>query len=126
MNIDEVKALEVALVHASETGLALDSPLWIDINGRTWEVGTVNEPVVRIDSQTGKVLSAIDFLDPVMAFSLAKEYAVSNSLPWNPGFSLTCEPEYWNIGSCQSQLGGQTNIFVSHGGKIVKHNVNPK
>jgi hypothetical protein len=36
MNIDEVKALDVALVHASETGLALDSPLWIDINGRTW------------------------------------------------------------------------------------------
>jgi hypothetical protein len=126
MKIDEIKALENALAYARKSGVSLDPPLWIDFSGGAWEIGTVNEPVVRIDSETGKVLSVSDYLDPVKAFSLAKKYAARNSLPWGPGFSLNLETEYWNIGSCQSQLGGQANIFVTHSGGIVEHNVNPK
>ncbi len=126
MNIDEIEALKIALEQAGNQNSALISEIWIELNNETWEVGSMPERVIRIDSDSGKVLSNSNFLNAIEAFTIAKEYAAANFLNWRPGFSLALDDKCWNVSSCQSQLGGQVYIHVAHNGEVIKHFVNPK
>ncbi|MCG7940576.1 MAG: hypothetical protein N0C88_17245 [Candidatus Thiodiazotropha lotti] len=126
MKTNEVEALTKSIEHLAARKSALNPPIWIELVKGIWEIGSANEPVVRIDSESGEVYSDTQCLSPVDALSVARTYAVSNNLSWKPGFTLSVELGCWNVGACQSQLGGQLNIYVSHEGEVIKHRVNPK
>ena len=126
MKINEVEALAKSIEYLSSKNKGLVPPIWIELVESNWEIGSANEAIVRINSESGEVLSKLECLSPVDALLIAKSYAADNNLKWKPGFALSIESEYWNVGACQSQLGGQVYIHVSHEGKVIKHFVNPK
>ena len=126
MKINEVEALSKSIDYLNSKSAKLHPPIWIELVESNWEIGSANEPVIRINSESGEVLSDSKFLSPIDALVIAKSYAEANNLKWKPGYVLSLESEFWNVGACQSQLGGQVHIHVSHKGNVVKHFVNPK
>jgi len=125
MAIDEIKALEIALATSRAQGREWRSPFAIWEENGAWEVESEPRQRVRID-QSGELIAEPVSLAPVAAFSLAREYAVAHSLGWKPTFTLRLEAEHWEVGSCQSQWGGNVQIYVSHGGVVIRHHLNPK
>jgi hypothetical protein len=125
MNVDDLRALEIA-VSAVEPGTAPQATrYWLDFEDGYWEVGSAyEERVVWIDANIGQSVS--NFLSPVRALAAAKLYAQANSLGWKPSFTLQLKRDCWIVGSCQSQFGGQTYVHVSHDGNVNRHWVNPK
>jgi hypothetical protein len=124
--VDEIRAFELATEAARARGWPWRPLYWINLEDEAWEVTAASDDVIRIHAATGDVLPAIPSLDPVQALSVAREFALAHALNWKPAFSLTLERAHWDVGSCQSQLGGQVSIRVSHEGIVVGHDVNPK
>ena len=125
MAIDEIEAFKVARDAAQDRGWPWRPRYWISLEKGEWEVRAESESVFRINS-VGELVPEIIPLDPVIAMAIAREYAAGQSLKWKPAFMLSLEPGHWEIGACQSQLGGQVSIFVSHQGDVISHDVNPK
>lgn len=123
MNIDETRALEIAVSATGNDKPPHAARYWLDLENGYWEVGST-ERVAWIGAANGQLLS--DFSRPVNAFAAAKLYAQANSLGWKPTFTLELKLDCWIVGSCQSQFGGQTYIYVSHQGSVIRHSVNPK
>lgn len=123
MNIDEVRALEIAVAAVGADKVSQAAEYWLDLEDGYWQVGST-ERVVWINAGSGKFVG--DFLSPVSALAAARLYVQANSLSWKPTFTLSLKPDYWIVGSCQSQFGGQTYIYVSHDGSVTRHAVNPK
>lgn len=124
--VDEIRAFELATQAARTRGWPWRPLYWIAFEDGAWEVTAASEDIIRIDAATGDVLPAVPALDPVRALSVAREFARTHALTWKPAFMLELERSHWVVGSCQSQLGGQVRILVSHDGRVVKHDVNPK
>jgi hypothetical protein len=124
--VDEIRAFELATEAARTRGWPWRPLYWISLEDGAWQVTAASDDIVRIDAATGDVLPAVASLDPVQAFSVAREFARAHALNWIPAFSLRLERAHWDVGSCQSQLGGQVSIRVSHEGKVVGHDVNRK
>lgn len=123
MNVDEVRALEIAVsaVRADKSPQA--GEYWLDLEDGYWQIGSTDR-VAWINAESGQLVSG--FLSPLSAFAAAKRYAQDNSLGWKPAFTLSLKPDYWVVGSCQGQFGGQTHIYVCHDGSVSRHSVNPK
>ena len=111
---------------ARERGLAWRPPYAIDLEDGVWEVHAGNDAVIRIDPASGKISLLDEVIDPLVAFAIAREFALQNGLRWKPSFTLLLSNAEWNIGSCQSQFGGQVHIYVDHRGTVVRHWLNPK
>jgi hypothetical protein len=126
MDIDEFKAFEIATTAAHDRGWPWRPPYWISIDDGEWQVHAESECIVRISVTTGEVASQVGSVNPLIAMAAAKAYALKNGLPWKPAFSLYLTVEGWDVGACQSQLGGQMNIYVSHQGEVIRHRINPK
>jgi hypothetical protein len=126
IEIDEFEAFKIASLAARDRGWQWRPPYWISIDDGEWKVHAESECVVRIIAQTGLLVPAIGGVDPLVAMAAAKEYALKNGLHWKPAFSLYLTVEGWSVGSCQSQLGCQTTIYVSHQGEVIRHQINPK
>lgn len=126
MTTDEIKAFEIATTAARERGWAWRPRFFIALEDGEWQVHAESESVIRIDQASGALLAESSYLSPVLALTRAKEYALANSLNWKPAFSLSVDAEGWDVGSCQSQLGGQTNIVICHNGEVLRHRVNLK
>lgn len=126
MHADEIEALRIAGAAAQTRGWPWRPPYWIDLEDGEWRVQAENECVIRISEATGRITPEIVPLDPSIAISAAKDYARSRGLGWKPSFTMRLESDCWEVGSCQHQLGGQTHIYVSHQGVVLRHWVNPK
>lgn len=106
MAIDEIEAFKIARDAAQERGWPWRPGYWISFEKGEWEVRAESESVFRI-SATGELIPETVPLDPVIAMSIAREYAAGQSLKWKPAFMLSLEPGHWTVGACQSQFGGQ-------------------
>jgi hypothetical protein len=126
MVTDEIEAFRIACISARDRGWPWQPPYWLELNNGEWQIQAECERIIRVSQTNGNVIPEVASLDPIAAMSVARTYALENSLPWRPGFSLTLSPEHWVIGACQSQFGGQTSIYVNHRGEAVRHWVNPK
>jgi hypothetical protein len=123
MIVDELQALEIAISTLTANRSSQPAQYSIDFEDGYWQVGATDS-VAWINAGSGRLIG--DFLSPLRALAAAKLYAQANSLKWTPSFTLELKPECWIVGSCQSQLGGQTYIYLSHDGNVTKHSVNPK
>jgi hypothetical protein len=126
MNIDEFEAFRIARITAHDRGWQWRPPFWISFDEGEWQVHAESECVVRLSAQTGDLVPQTGVVDPLIAMAAAKEYALKNDLSWKPAFSLCLSAEGWDVGACQSQFGGQTNIYVSHHCEVIRHQINPK
>jgi hypothetical protein len=125
MEINELSAFELGIKEEQKAATKFAAHYSLDLENGYWELNAhYNDHVLWINAESGRILS--DFLDPIKAFSLAKDYAASNSLNWKPSFTLELQRECWVVGVLKGQLGGQTYIYVSHAGNVLKHWVNPK
>lgn len=125
-NVDELHAFRLARVTAHERGWPWRPPYFINLDEGEWQVHAENEYIIRIDAQRGELVPEPGQLDPLLALTHAKSYALDQGLGWKPAFSLDLHPEGWEVGACQSRFGGQTHIYVSHQGDIIRHHVNSK
>lgn len=123
MNADDVRALEIAVSSVGPDKVPQAAEYWLDLENGYWEVGSTGR-VAWISAASGQLVS--DFLSPVSAFTAAKLYAQANSLGWKPAFTLALKADHWIVGSCQSQFGGQTYIYVAHDGRVTRHSINSK
>ena len=126
MAIDEIEALKAALDVTPANKWPLRPAFWISLDAGEWHVHIEHECLIRIDQAGGQIVREPSWLDPPTAMSIARAYATEHSLTWKPSFSLQLESDHWIVGSCQSQLGGQTSIKVSHQGLVLSHFVNPR
>ena len=127
MNIDELDAFKTATIYARQQGWQWRPRYWISLEGDEWQVHSESEMIVRISARSGLPISDdVEQLDPLIAIRVAREYAMKTSLPWKPAFSLVLTADGWDVGSCQSQFGGQTHIYVDHHGEVTGHHFNPK
>ena len=127
--IDEIEAFRLATVTATERRLPWRPPYWIDFSDDQWSVEAEGREAIRIDATSGKALSpepTCGALDPIQALAIARDFAVKNGLRWQPSFALQLTSTHWTVGACQSQLGGQTTIEVSHEGFVTGNWINPK
>jgi hypothetical protein len=123
MNVDEVQALEIAISALTADKSSQPAQYWIDLEDGYWQVGATDR-VAWINAGSGQLVG--NLLSPLRALAAAKLYAQANSLGWKPSFTLELKPECWIVGSCRSQLGGQTYVYVSHDGNVARHSVNHK
>jgi hypothetical protein len=123
MSVDEIRALEAAVSAVDDDKASPAAEYWLNLEDGYWEVGSTDR-VAWVRADSGDLVS--NFLSPVSALAAAKFYAHTNSLGWKPTFTLRLKPDHWIVGSCQSQFGGQTYIYVSHDGSVTRHSVNPK
>jgi hypothetical protein len=123
MSVDEIGALELAVSAVGDNNASPPAEYWLNLEDGYWEVGSTDR-VAWVSADSGNLVR--NFLSPVRALAAAKSYAHTNSLGWKPTFTLRLKPEHWIVGSCQSQFGGQTYIYVSHDGSVTRHSVNPK
>jgi hypothetical protein len=98
---------------------------YISERGDSWHMeATGQENILMIDQESGDVFDPFDrALDPVEAFRVARDYAVANALTWKSPFSLSLNNCGWRIGVCESGLGGQIWIDVSHEGAVTRREV---
>ena len=125
-NFDELHAFQLAGSTASKRGWPWRPPYWIHASDGEWQVHAESECIIRIDAHRGELIPDLEPLDPLLALTHAKNYALDRGLCWKPDFFLQLHAEGWEIGSCQSQFGGQTTIHVSHQGHVIRHRVNAK
>ena len=124
MAVDELQAFQIARQEAQQRHRPWGPGFYIVLENGIWQVFAEVERNTFIDAETGQVIS--DFLDPFDAFSIARNYAKEHKLHWRPMFSLQLHPRHWEVGACQSQLGGQLSIDISHSRDVLRHSVNPK
>lgn len=126
MQMDEIEAFRLATASARAEGWPWRAPYWIDLVDGEWEIQAEGAYVIRVNSTTGKVVESSAILDPALALARAKRHAQESGLQWKPGFSLQLDRTCWHVGACQSQLGGQVSIQISHEGDVAGTYVNPK
>ena len=127
--IDEIEAFKIATATAAERRWPWLPPYWLDLIGDQWSVRSEGELDVRVDAGSGAVLlteAPVASLDPVRAFTMARDFAFRNGQSWKPGFALELTPTHWIVGARQSQFGGQLAVNVSHSGSVTAISVNPK
>ena len=126
MTSDEIEVFKTACRTARERAWAWRPPFFIELDDDEWQVQAESESIIRIHDSTGAVVDCEMQLDPVQALTIARDYAKQNNLPWRPAFTLMVNSEGWAVGCNQSRFGGQTDIYVSHRGEVLRHRVNPK
>ena len=126
MAADEVEALTLAIRTVASNEWPRRNSYFIELRGDEWHVHFERDHVIRVSRASGALLEARKSLDADEALRIAREYAASQSLAWRPSFSLRLESDEWQVGACQSQLGGQVEITVSVDGNVTGHRVNPK
>jgi len=125
MEIDELLAFEIGIKQEQKAFAKYATNYSLEFENGFWEfVAHYNEHRVWIDAVSGQIVN--EFLNPIEALVLAKDYATSNSLNWKPSFTLELQRECWVVGVLMNRLGGQTYMCVSHSGGVLKHWVNPR
>jgi hypothetical protein len=124
MQSDEILAFESVTAAALGGNTLWKPPFWIELVGSEWRVTSEYESVSETDAVIDTPMH--DSILPEQAFRLAKQYALASSLPWKPAFSIDLCKDYWVIGSCQGQFGGQVAIQINHRGEVIGSSFNPK
>jgi hypothetical protein len=126
MATDEIQALKLALNAASSSGVPRRASYFIVLGDDEWVVHVEASLSFRVSQSTGSLIPDDLYLDAAEALRIAREYAISHQLRWEPAFSLEPKRGGWTIGARQSQLGGQLSINVGSDGHVLEHRVNPK
>lgn len=126
MATDEIQALKLALSAASSNGAPSRASYFIELSNEEWVVLVEASLSFRVSQSTGMLIPDDKCLDAAEALRIAREYAVSHQLRWDPAFSLEPGRSSWKVGARLSQLGGQLYIDVGYDGRVLEHRVNPK
>ncbi|PMQ07552.1 hypothetical protein DyAD56_02170 [Dyella sp. AD56] len=126
MDTDEIQTLKLALSAASHNGVHRRASYFIGLGDGEWVVHVETSLSFRVSQSTGMLIPDDLHLDASEALRIAREYAVSHQLRWEPAFSLEPERGGWKVGARQSQLGGQLFIDIGSDGRVLEHRVNPR